>query len=44
MNPKNAISYLEEDSIKSLFQIKFNEENNQDFPISKNFIIIQLKK
>ena len=44
MNPKNAITYLEEDSIKSLFQIKFNEENNQDFPISKNFIIIQLKK
>ena len=44
MNPKNTISYLEEDSIKSLFEIKIGNENKQDFTISKNFLIIQLKK
>ncbi len=44
MNPKNSISYLEEDSIKSLFEIKIGNENKQDFPISKNFLIIQLRK
>ena len=44
MNPKNTISYLEEDSIKSLFEIKIGNENKQDFQISKNFLIIQLRK
>ena len=43
MNPKNTISYLEEDSIKSLFEIKIGNENKQDFQISKNFLIIQLR-
>ena len=43
MNSKNIISFLDEDSIKSLFEYEI-VENKKDYPISKNFIIVQLKK
>ena len=43
MNSKNIISFLDEDSIKSLFEYKI-VENKKDYSISKNFIIVQLKK
>ena len=44
MNSKNIISFLEEDSIKSLFNFEILEEDKKDYIISKNFIIVQLKK
>ena len=43
MNSKNIISFLDEDSIKSLFEYEI-VENKKDYPISKNFIIVQLKR
>ena len=43
MNSKNIISFLDEDSIKSLFEYEI-VENKKDYQISKNFIIVQLKR
>ena len=44
MNSEIIISLLEEDSIKSLFNLEIPEEGKKDYIINKNFLIIQLKE